>query len=169
GFSYSERLREALPSGLRIGFSPDLGYAVVQSEVASIVEQASRTFEALGHRLVPIEGGPPELGGEWGILGAFEIGSRIAPFLPHRASEFMRGVMDAISIAAGIDQRWWGEMSRKRAELVEWVAATFERVDLLLTPTVPYDPPPCRGPFPAETEGRRQVVARVAAFTSPFN
>src|SRR5262245_9631275 len=33
GFSYLERLRAPLPSGLRIGYSPDLGYAVVQSDV----------------------------------------------------------------------------------------------------------------------------------------
>ena len=45
----------------------------------------------------------------------------------------------------------------------------FDRFDLLVTPTVPYDPPPARGPFPTHTEGREQVPAGVAAFTIPFN
>ena len=34
---------------------------------------------------------------------------------------------------------------------------------------MPYDPPPAKGPFPRETEGRRQRPAGVAAFTIPFN
>ena len=38
-----------------------------------------------------------------------------------------------------------------------------------MTPTVPYDPPPAKGPFPTETEGRRQPIASVASFTIPFN
>ena len=34
-------MNEPLPAGLRIGFSPDLGYAVVQSDVAAAVEDAT--------------------------------------------------------------------------------------------------------------------------------
>ena len=45
----------------------------------------------------------------------------------------------------------------------------FEKYDLLITPTVPYDPPPAKGPFPSETEGRRQLAWGVASFTIPFN
>ncbi|MBW2324862.1 MAG: hypothetical protein JRF41_15405 [Deltaproteobacteria bacterium] len=41
--------------------------------------------------------------------------------------------------------------------------------DLLITPTVPYDPPPAKGPFPTEIEGRKQGTAGVATFTIPFN
>jgi aspartyl-tRNA(Asn)/glutamyl-tRNA(Gln) amidotransferase subunit A len=56
-----------------------------------------------------------------------------------------------------------------RRRLNEWCAEFFDHFDLLLTPTVPYDPPPARGPFPEETEGRKQILAGVAAFTIPFN
>jgi aspartyl-tRNA(Asn)/glutamyl-tRNA(Gln) amidotransferase subunit A len=34
---------------------------------------------------------------------------------------------------------------------------------------VPYDPPPAKGPFPDEIEGRPQPPAGVACFTIPFN
>jgi len=60
-------------------------------------------------------------------------------------------------------------MRAQRQRLNRWCADAFERFDLLLTPTVPYDPPPARGPFPEETEGRAQPAAGVAAFTIPFN
>jgi Asp-tRNA(Asn)/Glu-tRNA(Gln) amidotransferase A subunit family amidase len=169
GVSYVAALAEALPPGTRFGWSPDLGYAVVQSEVAALAEDAAHVFEKLGHRLVPIAGGPPELGREWGLLGAFELRSHIAAFLPERRDEIGRGVMQGLDLAETIDARAWGEMARKRTELNAWCAALFEQVDFLLTPTVPYDPPPAKGPFPRETEGRRQRPAGVAAFTIPFN
>ena len=63
----------------------------------------------------------------------------------------------------------WGEIQRRREALNRWCAGVFERFDLLLTPTVPYDPPAARGPFPTETEGRTQPLASVASFTIPFN
>jgi aspartyl-tRNA(Asn)/glutamyl-tRNA(Gln) amidotransferase subunit A len=63
----------------------------------------------------------------------------------------------------------WGAIAARRSELNAWCAELFDRVDLLLTPTVPYDPPPAGGPFPDETEGRRQPPAGVACFTIPFN
>ena len=34
---------------------------------------------------------------------------------------------------------------------------------------MPYDPPPARGPFAAETEGRKQPAANFGSFTMPFN
>ena len=39
--------------GCASAFSPDLGYAVVQSDVAAAVEDASRVFAGLGHRVEP--------------------------------------------------------------------------------------------------------------------
>jgi Asp-tRNA(Asn)/Glu-tRNA(Gln) amidotransferase A subunit family amidase len=169
GLSYVAALAEALPAGTRFGFSPDLGYAVVQSDLAAIVEDAAQAFEKLGHRLVPIAGGPPELGREWGLLGSFELRSHLAAYLPERKDEIGRALLAGLDLAEQVDARAWGEMARKRAELGDWCARLFEQVDLLVTPTVPYDPPPAKGPFPRETEGRRQRTAGVAAFTIPFN
>jgi aspartyl-tRNA(Asn)/glutamyl-tRNA(Gln) amidotransferase subunit A len=68
-----------------------------------------------------------------------------------------------------MSQGLWGTIMRKRAGIAEWCASVFSEVDVLVTPTCPYDPPPARGPFPAETEGRPQITAAVASFTIPFN
>jgi aspartyl-tRNA(Asn)/glutamyl-tRNA(Gln) amidotransferase subunit A len=166
---YAEALRDPLPSGLRVAYSADLGYAVVQSDVAQAVQDAALVFEKLGCRVEALSGGPPELAVDWGILGAFELGARIAPLLPEREADFSRSLMDGIRMARGVTPEWWGQMAKRRAELVEWCAGVFDEYDLLITPTVPYDPPPAKGPFPPETEGRAQPVASVAAFTIPFN
>jgi len=169
GLSYLAALAESLPSGTRFGWSPDLGYAVVQSDVAAVAEEAARVFEKLGHRLVSIAGGPPQLGREWGQLGSFELRAQLDEQLPARRGLIGRGLLQGLEASGAIDARSWGEMARKRAQLNVWCAELFEQVDFLLTPTVPFDPPPAKGPFPRETEGRRQRATAVASFTIPFN
>ena len=168
GLSYAAALEEELPE-LRIGFSPDLGYAAVQSDVAAAVEDAAHVFEKLGHGLAPAPGGPPPLGREWGMLGAFELAAALSEHLPAREAEFGRGFIAGVKTGWQMTPERWRAIGDQRVALNRWCAETFERFDLLLTPTVPYDPPPARGPFPEETEGRRQPWAGVASFTIPFN
>jgi Asp-tRNA(Asn)/Glu-tRNA(Gln) amidotransferase A subunit family amidase len=169
GISYSAALEEELPPGTRFGYSPDLGYAVVQSDVAAVVEEAAGVFAKLGHRLVSIGKGIPPLGVEWGLLGSFQLLSRLHAYLPGREEEFTRAFARSLRAGRAMTAERWGAIARKRAELNAWCAELFERVDLLVTPTVPYDPPPAKGPFPEETEGRAQPPAGVASFTIPFN
>jgi aspartyl-tRNA(Asn)/glutamyl-tRNA(Gln) amidotransferase subunit A len=169
GISYVAALADELPPGTRFGYSPDLGYAAVQSDVASTVEEAARVFEKAGHRLVPIEGGPPYLGTAWGLLGAFQSLSKLSKYLPEHEAKFGRGFLTGLLEGRRMTPELWGELAEMRARLNQWCAELFERVDFLVTPTVPYDPPPAKGPFPAETEGRKQRAAGVASFTIPFN
>lgn len=169
GHSYAETVRQPLDRGLRIGFSPDLGYAVVQSDVAAAVAEAVRVFGQLGHRVETVEDGPPQLGREWAIIGAFELATLLHPYLPEHEERFGRGFLWGVKHGWQMTPEAWGAAAKLRAQLGNWCAGAFERYDLLVTPTVPYDPPPAGGPFPAETEGRPQVLAGVAAFTIPFN
>jgi aspartyl-tRNA(Asn)/glutamyl-tRNA(Gln) amidotransferase subunit A len=169
GLSYVTALREELPAGTRFGYSPDLGYAVVQSDVAEVALEAARVFVKLGHQMVSVEDGPPKLGLEWGLLGAFQMLSRLHAYLPEREGEFTRAFARGLHAGRSMTAERWGAIARRRAELNAWCARLFERVDLLLTPTVPYDPPPAKGPFPEETEGRPQPPAGVASFTIPWN
>jgi aspartyl-tRNA(Asn)/glutamyl-tRNA(Gln) amidotransferase subunit A len=168
GISYLQTVRQS-PAKLRIGFSPDLGYAVVQSDIASAAEDGVRVFEKLGHRVERIRGGPPQLGREWGMLGAFELAAHLHPLLPEHESKFGRGFLSGVKLGWQMTPEVWGKAAAQRAQLNNWCAELFERVDVLVTPTVPHDPPPARGPFPEETEGRKQILAGVAAFTIPFN
>jgi Asp-tRNA(Asn)/Glu-tRNA(Gln) amidotransferase A subunit family amidase len=168
GLSYRECLPH-LPSRLRLGYSPDLGYAVVQSDVAEVAYDAARTLAGLGHDFAEIQQNPPEMGRDWGLVGAFELLGRIAPLLPEREGEFGRAFLRGALAGRSMTPERWGEIRRRREALNRWCADAFERYDLLLTPTVPYDPPPAKGPFPSETEGRPQPMAGVAAFTIPFN
>ena len=168
GLSYRDTLRD-LPRGLRIGFSPDLGYAVVQSDVAVAAERAARVFEERGHSVELVQGGPEEPGLIWGLSGGYEILSDLTHLLPEHATEFGRGFLNGIKHSEGMTPAIFGQMRRERERLNRWCASIFDRYDLLLTPTVPYDPPLARGPLRTETEGRRQGPSNVGAFTIPFN
>ncbi len=169
GVAYAERLREPLPTPLRIGFSPDLGYAVVQSEVAAAVEDATRVFERMGHRVHRIAGGPPEPGRTWGLLGAFLLGARLHDVLPGREDQVGRGLLAGFRMAAQMTQEQWGALAALRAQVNAWCAEVFEQVDLLVTPTVPFDPYQAPGPYPTTIEGREVNWSNVGSFTIPFN
>jgi Asp-tRNA(Asn)/Glu-tRNA(Gln) amidotransferase A subunit family amidase len=168
GISYRAALREPLPR-LRIAFSPGLGSTPVQSDVADVVADAAHVFEGLGHGLELLSGGPPPLGLDWGLVNAFEAAGRIAELLPAREGEFGRGFLRGVKHGWRMTPELWAAARKRREELNRWCAETFERFDLLLTPTLPFDPPPARGPFPDEIEGQRLPNAGVAAFTIPFN
>ncbi len=169
GLSYQDAVRAGLPAGLRIGYSADLGYAVVQSDIGEAVYDAVRVFEKLGHDVEDVRGGPPPLGREWGAFGAFEMAARLRDLLPARREEFGRTLIAGVIEASELSADDFGRLQEGREALNRWCAEIFDRYDLLVTPTIPYDPPPARGPFPTETEGRRQLAWGVASFTIPFN
>jgi Asp-tRNA(Asn)/Glu-tRNA(Gln) amidotransferase A subunit family amidase len=168
GLSYRDVLTR-LPAGLRIGYADDLGYAVVQSDVADVVGDAVHVFEQLGHSVDLVRGGPPEPGRDWGLMGLFLLLGQLDEYLPDREDEFGRGLINNVKLGAQMNAVRFASFRSRREELNRWCDEIFQRYDLLVTPTVPYDPPAARGPLLAEVEGRRQPEANVGSFTMPFN
>ena len=103
------------------------------------------------------------------MFGAFELASMLCPLFERHETEFGRSFLMGPKNTRNLTCEQFGQMAIKRAQLNQWCAETFDQVDLLVTPTVPFDPPPAKGPFPEETEGRKQFPAAVASFTVPFN
>jgi Asp-tRNA(Asn)/Glu-tRNA(Gln) amidotransferase A subunit family amidase len=169
GISYRDVVARPFDRKLRIAYSPDLSYAIVQSDYAAAVEEGVRLLEKLCHTVEQIKGGPPEMNGDWGLLSSFEIGASVSALRPAEDANFGRALVETWSYAQAMSQPMWGNMMEKRAGIVNWCASVFADHDVLVTPTVPYDPPSAKGPFPSETEGRPQITASVAAFTIPFN
>jgi len=169
GLRYVDVIEESFDRPLRFAFSPDLGFAVVQSDVAKIVHEATGVFAAAGHSVEAIADGPPEPGADWLFSGAWEQLAELSEFLPEHEDEFGRSFIRGVKAGAKMDAVRWGRMRRRRAELNDWCRDLFDRYDFLLTPTVPYDPPPARGPFADEIEGRKQPAANFGSFTMPFN
>jgi Asp-tRNA(Asn)/Glu-tRNA(Gln) amidotransferase A subunit family amidase len=171
GISYLDTLGDLRSSGrkLRIAFSADLGYAVVQPDIAAIVEDAAKVFESLGHTLVALEGGPPEPGRDWLLLGAMDQHSKLYEKVPGHEEQFGRSFLRGIQVSDKMDTERWGVYRRRRQELNNWCEQLFDEFDLLITPTLPYDPPLAKGPLLAEIDGRPQPAANIGSFTMPFN
>jgi aspartyl-tRNA(Asn)/glutamyl-tRNA(Gln) amidotransferase subunit A len=171
GLSYLEAVRSgAPPEGLRIAFSPDLGYAVVQSDVAAAVAKGVAVFEELGHTVELLPGGPPQLGELWGRWGNFDLAGQLYALLESRPEDLTFAFRAGLEAARVMPAEVWAELRRQRAAVSRWCAEVFARYDLLVVPTLSFDPPPAKGPFPSETEGRPQVAhAAAGALTIPFN
>ncbi len=137
GFSYLSKLADGVPRKLRIAYSPDLAYAVVQSDIAQAVYDAARLFEKLGHEVCEIKGGPPKMGQAWGMWGAFEMAAANLQHLPAREADFSRSVLASMKLAWKMTPEWFREQATRRLELSRWCQSIFADYDLLITPTVP--------------------------------
>lgn len=121
--------------GLRIAFSPDLGVAHVDPEVAGLVAAAARAFEELGASVETVT--PP-----WGALGPDLIRyfwpahmSAYAPYLPEFADRMDPGLVAAIRASEGGRVDEYVAMRARKHAYAMAVAKWFEEWDLLLTPS----------------------------------
>jgi aspartyl-tRNA(Asn)/glutamyl-tRNA(Gln) amidotransferase subunit A len=134
GFRAAEVTRGDL-RGLRIAYSPDLGHARVDPEIAEAVRAAVRVFEELGARVEEVT--PP-----WGPKGpGIERdlwGVAMLPYLetdPARRAQQDPGLVACLDQYAGMTMREGIAAQAKRiayaAEVGEWFASGW---DLLVTP-----------------------------------
>ena len=122
-------------SGLRIAYSPDLGHARVDPDVATRVVIAAMALEALG--AVVEEVTPP-----WGPLGPDLIralwGAPLLPFMPDEAKrgEIDPGFLACLEASAGISWPAVNAAQARRLAYAGEVGRWFEEGwDLLLTPS----------------------------------
>jgi aspartyl-tRNA(Asn)/glutamyl-tRNA(Gln) amidotransferase subunit A len=133
------------------------------------LDAGRRVFERLGHRIERITGGPPEAGRGWGLLGAFLLAARLHEHLPAKEDLIGRGLLAGLKTAADMTPERWGMLAELRAQVNAWTAEVFERVDLLLTPTVAVLPFGAGQPPPREVAGHAISVLGWMPFTFPFN
>jgi aspartyl-tRNA(Asn)/glutamyl-tRNA(Gln) amidotransferase subunit A len=169
GYSYVQKLAEPLPRPLRIAFSLDWGYGRVQKDVADAVRAGVRVFEQLGHAITVLDDGPPTMAADWAYLNNVEFYLQLQHLLPEREEDFGRAFIGGAQQAAQPSPESLEMMVKRRALLNQWCASVFLEHDLLITPTMPYDGYPARGPYPTEIDGEPVHHAGPALFTIPFN
>jgi aspartyl-tRNA(Asn)/glutamyl-tRNA(Gln) amidotransferase subunit A len=126
--------------GLRIAWSPDLGYAIVDPQVLEITTTAVGVFEMLGAKL---EATNPPVGNPgrafsltWGIMLATRYGDKLAEWReqmnPRLVAMIERNMNRSVAEFA--------QAAVVREEYYTTMRPFFEKYDLLLTPTVAVPP-----------------------------
>jgi aspartyl-tRNA(Asn)/glutamyl-tRNA(Gln) amidotransferase subunit A len=167
-FSFLEASRRR-PKGLRIGFNPTLGYAVVQGDVMRLCMEALKVLEDMG-QLVEIKNDVfPDPGEAWWDLMALELYFQLKDQLEDIRPELGRSLADVIDHAKDIKADRLLGHQRTRSSLQAMLADFFSRHDILLTPAMPTEAFGAKGPPPSEIEGIPIPLLGAVAFTYPFN
>jgi aspartyl-tRNA(Asn)/glutamyl-tRNA(Gln) amidotransferase subunit A len=154
--------------GMRLAWSPTLGYAKPDREVLNVCEAAVRVFESLGCEIIEL---PEGIGADpfamWMAEFYAGVGTRLADPLAQS-----RGLLDP-AIAAVLDDalnqtlRQYYSSVFERFAFRENMRLLFDSFDLLLTPTVPVKPFDVGVDIPTQFPDRN--LCSWQYYTYPFN
>jgi aspartyl-tRNA(Asn)/glutamyl-tRNA(Gln) amidotransferase subunit A len=168
GIDYLDGCRGGI-RGLRVAWSPDLGYAEVDPEVRRVTEAAALRFAELGCEVEersPEWADPAEI---FHILG-YGLQSRIIEDLWEEwGSQMDPGFAWVVEVGRHLSAADVSRAIEQRSELQQAAARFFQRYDLLLTPTMTLPPFPVGISYPRAVAGRPVRGMQWTAFTFPFN
>jgi aspartyl-tRNA(Asn)/glutamyl-tRNA(Gln) amidotransferase subunit A len=165
---YLARLDDGI-AGLRVAFSPDLGYLPVDTEVASIVRAAVPAFEELGCQVEEIDPG-------WGdpiaiehVFYAANAAGNHGIHLKRWGERMDPGLVALIQDGMRHSAADYVRARGRRLEYYDRVRRFFERFDLLLTPTLSVVAFPVGRLIPEHWQQHPWDWIRWAGFSYPFN
>ncbi|MCG5531230.1 amidase [Halorhodospira halochloris] len=123
--------------GLRIAFSPNLGYVDVDPEIARAVAAAAQTMEALGAQVDEIDPGfsDPRQAFDLLFFGGAANALRSIPEEKHNVMD--PALVEAVNSVKDATMLDYMQAMNERAALTEQMSLFHQRYDLLLTPTLP--------------------------------
>ena len=166
---YSARLHEGI-KGKRVAFSPDLGHARVDPDVAALVRTAAEKFCAAAgfnmEQVTPSWGptGPELCRGFWSAHM-----TRLARHLPKWEAEMDPCLVACIKDGTGITMSGYQELRERKLAYVTAINMFFEEFDFLITPTVSVAAFPADRLIPAHWPQHPWDWLQWAEFSYPFN
>lgn len=154
--------------GMRLAWSPDLGYAKPDAEIVRITEAAVKKFEALGCEIIELKGG---IGSDPADMWLAEFYAGVGTRL-HSVMRDQRELLDPAVVATldkALDQSLLSYYSKvfERYQFREKMRSMFTSFDLLLTPTAPIAAPNVGVDVPAQFADRN--ICSWQYYTYPFN
>ena len=123
-------------AGLKVAFSPDLGYAKVDGEVADLVAQAAAAFEALGAHVEQADPGFEHPGEIFRLHWWAGAASALGGLPPEKMALLEPRLAEIVAAGAEIPLLDYMAAVTARAVLGGQMRAFHERYDLLLTPAL---------------------------------
>ncbi len=156
-------------AGLRVGFSPDLGYLKVDAEVAGPVKAAARVFEELGCKVEEVDPGWGDPTAMEHCLFAVTITAMWGDYVERWGDRMDPGLVAIIEHGRTYSAVDYCKASAQRLAYYDKVRAFFERYDLLLTPTLSVAAFPAERLIPEHWAQHPWDWLRWAGFSFPFN
>jgi Asp-tRNA(Asn)/Glu-tRNA(Gln) amidotransferase A subunit family amidase len=159
---------EASPKGMKIAWSPTMGYATPDPEILQIAEAAAKRFEDLGCTVELVEkifdDDPVDI---WMAEFYGGIGTRLKSVLEESADQLDPAVVEMLNGALDFSiGDYFGQLFA-RYDLREKMRVFFDEYDLLLTPTLPVAALDVGENRPVGFEGSNAVSW--VQYTYPFN
>jgi len=171
---YEEAIESLDVSGLRVGWSPDLGFAVVDPEVLELTRAAAElTARAAGTELVDCDVQLTDPVRTWLTTGALTLWLEIdeEAHYPERLDDVTRWVRTSLESTYDRPLRSLAKPLRRRLQLDKDCAAIFRDVDVLLTPTTAIPAFAAAGPPPTTIAGEyleERFGVAAGAMSVPF-
>lgn len=169
GIDYVAALNPAAVKGLKIAWTPGLGYAAVDPEVARIAENAAMAFADLGAEIVHTDPGLPD---PWDIVDAIwacGMAGMHKDNLDAVREIIDPGRLEVIESASRYTAIDLANAHIRRSHYYDGLRMFFESYDLLLTPTLPCGAFDVGQAHPGSIDGRQTTYLGWTAFTYPFN
>lgn len=167
---WEANLGKAPLKGLRVAIAPDLGNAVVDPEIVSIVTDAAEALvEAAGLKRVDIEVKVPENGIAWARAGLPSLLVDLNDKWPDCENDLTMEIAFAMR-AAPAYRAWHGaKVEEFRVEMNEAMADLFAKTDIVLCATSPMEPFKAEGPMPYSVGEVAVSPYNAGALTIPAN
>jgi aspartyl-tRNA(Asn)/glutamyl-tRNA(Gln) amidotransferase subunit A len=124
--------------GLRVAYSPTLGYARADAEVLRVVDAAAKQFENLGCAIELVERvferDPVDI---WAAEFYAGAGTRLRPFLESKRELIDPAIADILDKALRQELREYTTRMFERYALRDKLRPFFQRYDILLSPVLP--------------------------------
>ena len=157
-------------AGLRVAYSPDLGFVRVDPEVAALVQAAAEVFAELGAEVEQVDPGFGDPVAEFEVLWFAGAAKVVEHLTPEQRAELDPGLREVCEIGAGYSAADYLDATARRMELGRIMGRFHERYDLLLTPTMPIAAFEAGRVAPAEGLGAgASRWTGWTPFTYPFN
>lgn len=156
-------------AGMRIAWSPDLGYAAIEPEIATMCEDRLAVFRDLGAEIVEAH---PDLPDPWPIvddLWAAAMASMHLDDLETVADRIDPGRRTVVEYGMTLTGAGLTRQQQRRAEYYDVWRRFMTDYDLFVCPTMPCTAFRAGLDFPPEIAGRPMTYLGWTAFTYPFN